>query len=103
MVPFDLAPLELFPWCHQSLNGTTFPQNCIAAYNTIENGSIGDCSSMLDQFKQECHDMFPLATIFQLEKPAVEEPIECNSNEADHKEICNGPTEKRNDGDDIME
>ena len=48
--------------------------------------------------------MFPLAVVFQQEKPAVEEPVQCNHNDAAN-EVSNGPTDdKVSYGvDDIME
>eukprot|EP00794_Sanderia_malayensis_P006947 gene6947-7727_t len=79
-------------------------ENCIFAYQSLENGSIGDCSSVLPQFKEACHNLFPMATVFQAEKPAAVEAPVVSNHDAANKELSNGPVDsKSNDIDDIME
>eukprot|EP00112_Aurelia_sp_Birch-Aquarium-sp1_P001688 Seg1183.1 transcript_id=Seg1183.1/GoldUCD/mRNA.D3Y31 product="N-alpha-acetyltransferase 15 NatA auxiliary subunit" protein_id=Seg1183.1/GoldUCD/D3Y31 len=84
-------------------------ENCIMAYETIENGSLGESSLLLMEFKQSCHRMFPFATIFQCSENSIDQSPTCNHNNIEATEkLSNGPTtEKITDGvdsvDDIME
>lgn len=79
------------------------------AYETIENGSLGESSLLLMEFKQSCHRMFPFATIFQCSENSIDQSPTCNHNNIEATEkLSNGPTtEKITDGvdsvDDIME
>ena len=41
-------------------------QMCTQALHTLESGSLGECpGSVMDDYKKECHKLFPLATAFR--------------------------------------
>ena len=75
----------------------------------IEQGCIGDCSDLLQNFRQKCHAMFPLATVFQDQAGTTNDPSTFNHlNDSIVKsegQITNGPVgDKFQDAtDDIME
>ena len=75
----------------------------------MDQGCLGDCSDLLQKFKQKCHALFPLAKVFQDQTDAINEPSTFNhlndSMLAKEGQMSNGPIrEKFHDGaDDIME
>ena len=79
------------------------------AYETIEQGCLGDCSELLQTFKQKCHSMFPLAKVFQDQAGSKEDSTNFNhindTSTMKEEKITNGPVgDKFQDGgDDIME
>jgi len=84
-------------------------ENCMFAYEVIEQGCLGDCSELLQRFKKKCRSMFPLAKAFQDQSETGNDASNFNHLN-DHiagidGQLTNGPVGDRfQDGaDDIME
>eukprot|EP00795_Rhopilema_esculentum_P000514 gene514-10194_t len=74
-------------------------ENCIIAYDTIEDGHLGDCALLLQQFRQKLSAMFPLATRFRCIED--NEDASATSNHVDHGDkavgkLTNGPASENN-------
>ena len=49
---------------HRSLTYSYRPQNCTLIYNTLLEGTFGECSDLTKEYFLKCRSLFPLATVF---------------------------------------
>lgn len=47
------------------------PQNCTLIYNTLLEGTFGECSDLTKEYFLKCRTLFPLATVFAKDDGAV--------------------------------